>query len=63
MKRFCIVSSKKGRGCVSIRGCGRQINKEFGLRDLKEENEGKKKWVRTDVETLISIIERWMKIS
>jgi hypothetical protein len=42
------------------------------LRDSKEENgddegvkedEGKKKWVPIDVETLISILERWMRIS
>ncbi len=67
-----IVPSKKGRGHGSTRGCGHQIKKEFVLRDSKEENgddegvekdEGKKKWVPTDVETMISIIERWMRIS
>jgi hypothetical protein len=67
-EEILIASSKKG----STRGCGRQIKKEFVLRDLKKENgddegveedEGKKKWVPTNVESLTSIIERWMRIS
>ncbi len=60
-----IVSSKRGRGHGSTRGRGCQIKKEFVLKDLKEKNghdggveekfEGRKNWVPTNVETLISI--------
>jgi hypothetical protein len=52
-------------GCGSTRSCGCQIKKEFVLRDLEKENgddegveeesEGRKNWVPTNVETLISI--------
>lgn len=60
-----IVSSKRCRGHDNIKGHGCQIKKEFVLKDLEEENgnderveeefEGRKNWVPTNVETLISI--------
>jgi len=60
-----IVSSKRGRGRDSTTGHGCQIKMEFVLKDLEEENEndegveekskGRKNWVPTNVETLISI--------
>lgn len=71
-EEILIVSSKTWKGCGSTRSRGRQIKKEFVLRDSKEENgddervekdEGRKTWVPIDVETLISILERWMRIS
>jgi hypothetical protein len=60
-----IVSSKRGRGRGSTKGCGCQIKREFVLKDLEEKNgndegveeksKGRKNWVPTNVETLIFI--------